>query len=426
ELSGVTGAQNIGTAVSGLSGTNVGAVLAQLKALCDKSVVSVQLSGSNLIATLKDGTKTTISLAKFSDSYAFNDSGQIDFTVTDSGSSHTVTAGVKSKSITLGHLAVDAVNELSEAVQKAEAAAEKAQAIAGGDYATTPELTAHTSNKSNPHGVTAAQVGAIPWTDARSADYDMDVIIQQIGDYSWYRVDANTLGTPYKYGVSTFAYGWVLSCVSSATYGYQIAFLSGTKTPFMRYKQSGTVSDWTTGYLPLYGGTLLGDVTIQKNGYPSVRFDNTYTKSKGNIQHIGNSMYMTVGDNDYSNDNISLGISNRTGYSLANSARVIDYYNGVYTHYTLYGQHNKPTGTYTGTGSSTERTINVGGIGRMLLLTSSKGSAVLTNGSGILFSANEVRSIKANEAIYKDGVITLTTADDRLNASGVTYTYQVI
>ncbi|MBR5485983.1 MAG: hypothetical protein IKV41_05680, partial [Oscillospiraceae bacterium] len=47
ELSGVTGAQNIGTAVSGLSGTNVGAVLAQLKALCDKSVVSVQLSGSN-------------------------------------------------------------------------------------------------------------------------------------------------------------------------------------------------------------------------------------------------------------------------------------------------------------------------------------------------------------------------------------------
>ncbi len=189
-LSGTEGAVNIGTEVEGLNGTNVGAVLTELKTLCDKSVVKVQLSGTNLIATLKDGTKTTISLAKFSDSYVFNDSGQIDFTVTDSGSSHTVTAGVKSKSITLGHLAVDAVNEINEAVQKAELAAEKAQAIAGGNYATVPELNAHTTNKNNPHGVTAAQLGA-----AKAAEHNIKTFygIGQLAAYN--EVQTSTITT---------------------------------------------------------------------------------------------------------------------------------------------------------------------------------------------------------------------------------------
>ena len=47
---------------------------------------------------------------------------------------------------------------------RAKGEADRAAEIAGGDYATRTELAAHTGDTQNPHGVTAAQVGARPDT----------------------------------------------------------------------------------------------------------------------------------------------------------------------------------------------------------------------------------------------------------------------
>ena len=47
------------------------------------------------------------------------------------------------------------------AATEAKAAADSAKQVAGGDFVTPAELNAHANDKSNPHGVTAKQVGAL-------------------------------------------------------------------------------------------------------------------------------------------------------------------------------------------------------------------------------------------------------------------------
>ena len=53
---------------------------------------------------------------------------------------------------------------------RAKTEADRAAEIAGGDYATRTELTAHTGDKKNPHGVTATQVGADQAGSAAAVD----------------------------------------------------------------------------------------------------------------------------------------------------------------------------------------------------------------------------------------------------------------
>lgn len=89
---------------------------------------------------------------------------------------------------------------------------------------------------------------------------------------------------------------------------------------------------------------------------------------------------------------------------------------------------NKPTGSYTGNGSATERTISTGGIGSVLYLTGigwgvfahAKG-AIVTNADG-----RTIATLPASEVIFSNGVLTIKTTNERINGSGTTYNYQVL
>lgn len=96
--------------------------------------------------------------------------------------------------------------------------------------------------------------------------------------------------------------------------------------------------------------------------------------------------------------------------------------------YKVFGDHNKPTGTYTGDGTSTSRTISTGGVGNLLLIHSSNGMALVTPYGAICKTASGTTTAGlANTACkYVNGVLTIASTSTYVNASGVTYSYQCI
>lgn len=94
---------------------------------------------------------------------------------------------------------------------------------------------------------------------------------------------------------------------------------------------------------------------------------------------------------------------------------------------TLLHTGNKPTGSYTGNGSAVSRNINTGGIGSVVVIRSSNGSAILTSAAGLVFSGlGGVSAIGYVVGHMANGTITLATDNAMLNANGVKYEYQIL
>lgn len=89
---------------------------------------------------------------------------------------------------------------------------------------------------------------------------------------------------------------------------------------------------------------------------------------------------------------------------------------------------DKPTGTYTGNGSSAARTIQTGGIGLTLMIYASHFSyvAFVTPQGAILATNNSVTYANIENVSFAKGVLTLATTNEILNKSGADYWYQVL
>lgn len=94
--------------------------------------------------------------------------------------------------------------------------------------------------------------------------------------------------------------------------------------------------------------------------------------------------------------------------------------------YDIYGKHNKPTGSYTGNGSGTSRTIATGGIGTAVLITSNNGVALVTRKTGFCGSTNSINALAYNDAHLAGGDIIIASVLEQLNTAGVEYTWQVL
>ena len=86
-------------------------------------------------------------------------------------------------------------------------------------------------------------------------------------------------------------------------------------------------------------------------------------------------------------------------------------------------EHSKPSGTFVGNGSSTARTINVGGIGKVLLLLVDGKSSFVTYDGAITFSddasGGSVRYTPHNNINFRNGVLTIATSSSYFNPNGV-------
>ena len=89
---------------------------------------------------------------------------------------------------------------------------------------------------------------------------------------------------------------------------------------------------------------------------------------------------------------------------------------------------NKPSGSYTGNGDATSRTIATGGTGSTIAIWGGNQVTILTANGGINYSNsnNSVVGVPFASARFVNGTITIAATLGAVNASGVTYNYQVL
>lgn len=157
--------------------------------------------------------------------------------------------------------------------------------------------------------------------------------------------------------------------------------------------KSYTEAGWSTSALNMV------DVNNQRHGWLGVISDGA-----GNVQfRVANDL-----------GGIMLSPSNGVVQIASNGAQ------------TILHTGNKPSGFYTGNGDATARTIETGGIGSAILIRSTNGSAFVVNGAGWSISNGQIAIVVYATANFNNGVLTLATNHAALNASGVTYYYQVL
>ena len=183
-------------------------------------------------------------------------------------------------------------------------------------------------------------------------------------------------------------------------------------------------------YLPLTGGTLTGNINIKKDT-PILLF-RYGSNNSGFAATQANNVSILRNTND-ANDNsnkreIRLFNSNYLS-SIQRALQLYDTIDGTDFSYAIFGEHNKPTGSYSGNGSATNRTVEIGGIGSILLVVGSNGylSFVTVSGSfGITGSGTSMTVLKKSECAFSVGVLTMASASNFLNASGITYYYRLL
>lgn len=114
---------------------------------------------------------------------------------------------------------------------------------------------------------------------------------------------------------------------------------------------------------------------------------------------------------------------------FADSLKYVERDGDAYAVKTIFGEHNKPTGSYTGNGSATTRTIDVGGVGGWLgVCSGSYIIGIITQNGAMFFNTTNstVKCFPVAQAKYMSGVLTISSTDDFLNKNGSAYHYQVL
>ena len=96
---------------------------------------------------------------------------------------------------------------------------------------------------------------------------------------------------------------------------------------------------------------------------------------------------------------------------------------GVNTYYSLFHSGNKPTGSYTGNGSATSRTINVGGIGQHLIISVRDVKSFVGYTGALVVSPEKTQWYGASIVNYRNGVLFVASDSSYFNANGSSYSY---
>lgn len=93
---------------------------------------------------------------------------------------------------------------------------------------------------------------------------------------------------------------------------------------------------------------------------------------------------------------------------------------------TLLHTGNKPSGTYTGNGDATVRTIATGGIGSVIAIWSARGIGIVMPGGAFGKKGDSVVKYDYGVANAANGNLKMATTDSFFNENGVTYSYLVL
>lgn len=197
------------------------------------------------------------------------------------------------------------------------------------------------------------------------------------------------------------------------------------------------MADITTKYKSKWTGAEIDDgIEKARNAVPldgskamtgALKLQNSGATGGSYFQDAGANNLTIIVRNDFSDANVAryLQLFNSAGQSdIKEALRLRDRTAAGYANYNILHTGNKPSGSYTGNGSSASRTIEIGGIGQVVMVYSAYGIALVT-ANGAMCDTGEFKHLNAGSANFYQNLY-LTTADDILNHNGVTYTYQVL
>ena len=270
---------------------------------------------------------------------------------------------------------------------------------------------------------------------------------------------------------------YVWGAKTNRLYGWQKATSYADGVTLAQYERSmfnGVWGKWTKEFTTA-GGTINGDVIIGKESDEVAR--NFVLRNKNRsilIQALANGDFR-IYDNTRGAQVLKLGLdgtntfngtasgnlpltggtvenANRRVMSVSNNsgtAASIGYRNGDTllgeigvkstgaffnesngTSHTILHTGNKPTGTYTGNGDTAQRTINTGGVGEWIAITNDSNSSEvfvsIKGGFGKRNNGADSTVGLVNSCAFSNGYLQFWTDDYALNASGVTYKWQVL
>lgn len=293
----------------------------------------------------------------------------------------------------------------------------RALASLGGEYAlqlANSDYDDHIASKNNPHGVTAAQVGALPTTggimsgSVKWNDGKTTVIGQGDGNFIIRNYKLSEEGNDdFLAFHNTLPLQNVLRI-----------YRNGTAYDVYGKHNKPTASD--VGAVSKTGdNTLSGNLHIRKE--TALITLGTDANNRSNIRFTPNSRATDI-INTKDGTDTTLSLINEVGNDWKTLLRLW-VSNG--TCYNIFGEHNKPKRTYTGNGGS--QTVQIGGLGSVAWLMSSDGLQGHVSKSGFfgMNSNGQAVSQVASFITFENGVLTLNNGG-LCNASGIEYTVQVL
>lgn len=101
-------------------------------------------------------------------------------------------------------------------------------------------------------------------------------------------------------------------------------------------------------------------------------------------------------------------------------------HNGVRA-YKVFGEYNKPSGSYVGNGSATERVINIGGFGKVLHISSGDIMVIVDSGGAIVKPGNSAPySLGPHVFSFAEGKLKIATTDTHVNGNGWSFFYDLL
>ena len=367
-----------------------------------------------------------------------------------------------------------------------------------GDGTLTGAVSTHTNNKSNPHSVTKAQVGLsnVPnvATNDQTPSYTAATTLTALTSGEKLSVAFGKLSkavsslishladksnphgvTPAQIAANTtFGYisnanllTWALSQTTGGTFMADIAV---TGVPAQRYWY-GALSMNNGGAdrgLIIYNAELMYTITTQSGNFDGMewmRFANVnevllssggllngyvifnnlnsfYALQKGRTIENGETHWLTLGvgvdgasvmehysgeTTSYDDAELDGRLELRSVLSVLEDALMLrDYQNAI--SYRIFGQHNKPVSTYAGTGEA--RAVYTKGIGNAVLIFGDNAcNALVTPHGAMCFCGGTIQGFGSDSIKFADGTLTIGTANPAsayFNASGIEYRYQVL
>jgi hypothetical protein len=188
--------------------------------------------------------------------------------------------------------------------------------------------------------------------------------------------------------------------------------------------QSGDYTAAMVGALALNGSNAMtGNLTVERE-YPCA-FVKEKTAGRGlRVAAYPNSF---SGIENYKDGSNYRGIRINTESDAVSKAVILCQMKaGQWSEYNILHTGNKPSGSYTGNGSATSRTIDTKGIGHVMIAYTSVSIALVTYSGAICCNLNTGEVVATKNANFRNGVLTLTTAGDFVNYNSNTYNYQVL